>query len=177
MDLLARLGLSSSEPNEGVYDGRWSASGSVVEVLNPSTCARLASVRQASPGDLKRVLASSREAFLTWRETPAPRRGEIVRQIRDALSAKLDDLGQLVTLEMGKIASEGKGEVQEAVDVADYAVGLARNIGGTVHASERTRHFITEVANPLGVIGVITAFNFPVAVSGEWITCPRQRPS
>jgi len=164
--LFSRLGLSTSSPNEGVFDGTaWKASGPVVDSINPSTGKPLASVREASAEDVARTMKATREAFKVWRRVVAPKRGEIVRQIRNAIADALPDLGALITLEMGKIASEGRGEVQEFVDVADYAVGLSRSIGGTVIPSERNKHFISEVSNPLGVVGCITAFNFPIAVS------------
>lgn len=164
--LFQRLGLSTTSPNEGVYDGsNWKASGPVVDSINPATGGVLASVREASAEDVQRTLAASRAAFEQWRRVVAPARGEVVRQIRNAIADALPDLGALITLEMGKIASEGRGEVQEFVDVADYAVGLSRSIGGSVIPSERNKHFIAEVSNPLGVVGCITAFNFPIAVS------------
>lgn len=101
-----------------------------------------------------------------WRETPAPKRGEIVRQMRDALNDKLEPLGALVSLEMGKILPEGKGEVQEYIDICDYALGLGRSLNGQVVPSERPGHFMIEQWNPIGTVGVISAFNFPVAVYG-----------
>jgi len=104
-----------------------------------------------------------------WQTTPAPLRGEIVRQIGDSLRKKKDALGSLLTLEMGKIKSEGLGEVQEYIDICDMAVGMSRTIDGKVFNSERPEHFMMEVWNPCGNVGVITAFNFPVAVSG-WNT-------
>ena len=102
-----------------------------------------------------------------WRETPAPKRGEIVRQMRDALNAKLEPLGALVSLEMGKILPEGKGEVQEYIDICDFALGLGRTLNGQVVPSERPGHFMIEQWNPIGTVGVISAFNFPVAVYGN----------
>ena len=101
-----------------------------------------------------------------WMHTPAPKRGEIIRQIGNALREKKDAIGSLISLEMGKIKSEGDGEIQEYIDVCDMAVGLSRTIAGQVIQSERPGHFMMEVWNPLGLIGVITAFNFPSAVSG-----------
>jgi len=103
-----------------------------------------------------------------WRETPAPKRGEIVRQMRDALNAKLEPLGALVSLEMGKILPEGLGEVQEYIDICDYALGLGRSLNGQVVPSERPGHFMIEQWNPIGTVGVISAFNFPVAVYGTY---------
>lgn len=164
--LFGRLGLSTTSPNQGVYDGTaWKASGPIIDSINPASGSVLASVQEASLEDVQRTMAAARAAFKVWRKVAAPARGEVVRQIRLAIAEALPDLGALITLEMGKIASEGRGEVQEFVDVADYAVGLSRSIGGTVIPSERDKHFITEVSNPLGVVGCITAFNFPIAVS------------
>ena len=122
--------------------------------MNPATGEILGTVRQASPADTASTLVLARAAYRHWRNVPAPHRGEVLRQIRGALEANIDDLGLLVSLEMGKIRSEGKGEVQEFVDICDWAVGLSRGFGGTVVPSERKKHFITEVANPLGVVGV-----------------------
>jgi aldehyde dehydrogenase family 7 protein A1 len=154
--VFARLGLSTTDEIPGVYNGSWGGTGSLQPSLNPSTGETLALVRQASSNDVEATLAASRAAYRVWRHVPAPKRGEVLRQIRGALSERIDDLGDLVSLEMGKIRSEGKGEVQEIVDVLDYAVGLSRSFGGTVVPSEREKHFITEVANPLGVVGVVS---------------------
>ncbi|KAG2130011.1 NAD-aldehyde dehydrogenase [Suillus cothurnatus] len=150
----------------GVYDGQWSGSGDVLESVCPATGEVLARVRSAAPHELHEALGKSKEAYLHLRTVPAPKRGELLRQIREALSAKRDVLGALVSLEMGKIKTEGIGEVQEFVDICDYAVGLSRMMNGRVVASERPGHTILEVPNPIGVVGVLTAFNFPVAVYG-----------
>ncbi|KAM0788585.1 hypothetical protein ACM66B_001707 [Microbotryomycetes sp. NB124-2] len=178
--VLQRLGLGSSTtslPNEstpipGVYHGssssttQWSGSGPIIESRNPATGKLLARVQSASPQQVDEVLNSCKQAFKYWRTVPAPTRGVILSDIQAELKRFKDDLGMLVSLEMGKIASEGRGEVQEIIDVVEVAQGLARSIGGTVVPSERSQHFITEVANPLGVVGVISAFNFPTAVYG-----------
>ncbi|TFY73094.1 hypothetical protein EWM64_g10918 [Hericium alpestre] len=158
----------STEPVEldGVYDGEWKGSGGVLESVCPTTGEVLARVKTASPQELNTALAKTREAYTEFRNVPAPRRGEIVRQIREALAAKRDALGALVSLEMGKILTEGVGEVQEFVDICDYATGLSRMMNGRVIGSERPGHTILEVPNPLGVVGVLSAFNFPVAVYG-----------
>ncbi|KAF8884234.1 NAD-aldehyde dehydrogenase [Gymnopilus junonius] len=132
----------------------------------PTTGEELARVLSASPAELHEAVERSREAYTHFRNVPAPRRGEILRQIREALAAKREDLGALVSLEMGKIRTEGVGEVQEFVDICDYAVGLSRMMNGRVVASERPGHSILEVPNPLGVVAVLSAFNFPVAVYG-----------
>ncbi|KAG9078702.1 hypothetical protein FS749_009241 [Ceratobasidium sp. UAMH 11750] len=150
----------------GVYDGKWGGSGEPLKAYCPSTGEHLADVLTATPSETRRSLERSREAYLSIRNMPAPRRGELIRQIRVALAEKRDDLGALVSLEMGKIRTEGEGEVQEFVDICDYAVGLSRMMNGRVVASERPGHSILEVPNPLGVVGVLSAFNFPIAVYG-----------
>ncbi|KAH9048861.1 NAD-aldehyde dehydrogenase [Lactarius hengduanensis] len=150
----------------GVYDGEWKGSGDILQSVCPTTGEVLAHVKSASPAELHAALEKTREAYVHFRSIPAPRRGEIIRQIREALAAKREELGALVSLEMGKIRTEGVGEVQEFVDVCDYAVGLSRMLNGKVINSERPGHTILEVPNPLGVLGVLSAFNFPVAVYG-----------
>ncbi|KAI0058350.1 NAD-aldehyde dehydrogenase [Artomyces pyxidatus] len=150
----------------GVYDGQWKGSGDVLESICPTTGEVLARVKSASPEELSVALEKAREAYKEFRLIPAPRRGELVRQLREALAAKRDELGALVSLEMGKIKTEGVGEVQEFVDICDYAVGLSRMMNGRVVSSERPGHTILEVPNPLGIVAVLSAFNFPVAVYG-----------
>ncbi|MEM6794276.1 MAG: aldehyde dehydrogenase family protein, partial [Acidobacteriota bacterium] len=124
----------------------------------------LGRVRQASAADYERVARASAEAFDAWRRWPAPQRGEVVRQLGEALRENKEPLGQLVTLEMGKILSEGLGEVQEMIDMADLAVGMSRQLFGKTMHSERPLHRMYEQWHPLGPVGIITAFNFPVAV-------------
>jgi len=131
---------------------------------NPATGCELGRVRLATAEDYDRIAENSARVFEKWRMVPAPRRGEIVREIGDALREKKDELGALVTREMGKILAEGRGEVQEMIDVADFAVGLSRQLYGLTMASERSRHRLYEQWHPLGPAGVISAFNFPVAV-------------
>jgi aldehyde dehydrogenase (NAD+) len=161
--VLAALGLS--EANSGVYAGGWrDASGEVIEIENPATGDPIAAVTLASAQDYESVVASSVETFGRWRMLPAPRRGEYVRALGDALREHRDDLGALVSLEMGKILPEGVGEVQEMIDICDFAVGLSRQLYGVTMASERPRHRMYEQWHPLGPVGVISAFNFPVAV-------------
>ncbi|KAI0827420.1 NAD-aldehyde dehydrogenase [Trametes gibbosa] len=164
--VLSTLDLHSSRELSGVYDGEWRGSGEVLESVCPTTGEVLARVQSATPEELQRALERSREAYKVLRNVPAPKRGEILRQIREALAAKRDALGALISLEMGKIRTEGVGEVQEFVDIADYAVGLSRMMNGRMVASERPGHSILEVPNPLGVVAVLSAFNFPVAVYG-----------
>ncbi len=132
--------------------------------LNPADGSELGRVRLASVEDYERAVAKSIQVFQRWRMFPAPKRGEIVREIGDELRRYKEDLGTLVTLEMGKILAEGKGEVQEMIDIADFAVGLSRQLYGLTIASERPEHRMLEQWQPLGAVGVISAFNFPVAV-------------
>ncbi|EKM57079.1 uncharacterized protein PHACADRAFT_119267 [Phanerochaete carnosa HHB-10118-sp] len=164
--VLGALDIPTAREVPGVYDGAWSGSGEVFESVCPTTGEVLARVQGASPQELQAAIEKSREAYHFFRSVPAPRRGEILRQIREALAAKRDELGALISLEMGKIRTEGVGEVQEFVDIADYATGLSRMMNGRVVASERPGHSILEVPNPLGVVAVLSAFNFPVAVYG-----------
>ena len=162
--ILARLGLQSV--NSGACGRSWipSPQGGALSSINPATGSEIASVRMASADDYERVVADAHEVFLRWRLLPAPKRGEIVRQIAEELRACKDDLGALVTIEMGKILAEGKGEVQEMIDIADFATGLSRQLYGLSMHSERPEHRMLEQWHPLGVVGVISAFNFPVAV-------------
>ncbi|HEY2012787.1 MAG TPA: aldehyde dehydrogenase family protein [Bryobacteraceae bacterium] len=152
--------------NSGACYGDWiaSPSGAELESLNPATSEPLAKVKLAGPADYECVMERAAEAFLAWRMVTAPKRGEIVREIADELRAHKADLGALVTLEMGKILAEGLGEVQEMIDVADFAVGLSRQLYGLTMHSERPGHRMYEQWHPLGIVGVISAFNFPVAV-------------
>ncbi|KAH9947837.1 NAD-aldehyde dehydrogenase [Amylocystis lapponica] len=164
--ILSALDIAPEKEVPGVYDGEWKGTGELLESVCPTTGELLAHVQSASPQELHAALHKAREAYEFFRIVPAPKRGEILRQIREALAAKRDDLGALVSLEMGKIRTEGVGEVQEFVDMADYGVGLSRMMNGRVIASERPGHSILEVPNPLGVVAVLSAFNFPVAVYG-----------
>jgi L-aminoadipate-semialdehyde dehydrogenase len=138
--------------------------GHEVVSFNPSTGAELGRVRLASAEDYDETVRHAQETFGRWRLLPAPQRGEIVREIGDALREAKDELGTLVTLETGKILAEGKGEVQEMIDIADFATGLSRQLYGLAMHSERPGHRMYEQWHPLGVVGVISAFNFPVAV-------------
>ncbi len=157
--------LGLSEHNSGVFAGDWlEATGERAEVVNPTNGETLATVAMASGDDYDRVAQASVETFQRWRNLPAPKRGEYVRRLGDALREKIEPLGALVTLEMGKILPEGIGEVQEMVDICDFAVGLSRQLYGNTMASERPNHRMYEHWHPLGPVGVISAFNFPVAV-------------
>lgn len=155
---------SSDDRVMGAFSGEWSASGPALEVVSPIDGAKIASVTTASSDDAEKVLESARAAFLEWRKVPAPVRAEVVRQIGGALREHKEALAEVVCLEMGKTMAESVGEVQEMIDVCDFAVGLGRQIGGLTLPSERAGHRIVEQWHPLGPVGVVTAFNFPVAV-------------
>ncbi|HOX58570.1 MAG TPA: aldehyde dehydrogenase family protein [Candidatus Paceibacterota bacterium] len=159
---LQRLGLKAENP--GVFCDEWLGSGKALKCISPIDGRALATVRTATAQDYERAILRAQEAFCEWQLVPAPRRGEIVRQLGNALRNAKRDLGRLVTLEMGKILAEGQGEVQEMIDICDFAVGLSRQLYGLTIASERPQHRMMEQWHPLGVVGVITAFNFPVAV-------------
>jgi aldehyde dehydrogenase (NAD+) len=151
--LLDRLGVDAAAFAAGGLPARSPITGEVV-----------AELRQATAADAAAAIGRAQEAFLAWRQVPGPRRGEFVRLLGEELRAAKADLGMLVTCEAGKIASEGQGEVQEMIDICDYAVGLSRQLFGLTIATERPDHRMMETWHPLGVAGVITAFNFPVAV-------------
>jgi aldehyde dehydrogenase (NAD+) len=136
----------------------------VIEPTDPSTGEVLAKVYASSEADYETIVERARESFKVWRTTPAPRRGEAIRLCANALREHKDALGSLVSLEMGKIKPEGDGEVQEMIDIADFAVGLSRQLYGLTMHSERPGHRMYEQYHPLGVVGIISAFNFPVAV-------------
>ncbi len=164
--LLRRLGIEPVRPHPGAYDGtfRTSDDGGELRVVCPADGKLLARVAKATRADYERVVATGTDVFARWRMLPAPQRGEVVRRIGEELRRRKADLGALVSLEAGKIASEGLGEVQEMIDMADFAVGLSRQLYGMTMQSERPRHRMFEQWHPLGTVGVITAFNFPVAV-------------
>ena len=165
-ETLGALGLH--EINAGTWSGShgWSTdnSGVLIESVNPASGQRLAQIRGTTAADYEHVLACAVEAAGTWRRTPAPKRGEIVRLLGAELRLHKDALGSLVSLENGKIKAEGDGEVQEMIDIADFAVGQSRMLYGNTMHSERAQHRMYEQWHPLGVVGVISAFNFPVAV-------------
>ncbi|HZU25877.1 MAG TPA: aldehyde dehydrogenase family protein [Bryobacteraceae bacterium] len=163
-DILGRLGIA--EVNSGACVDDWIAMPGGAELVsyNPHDGEPLARVRMASAADYERVVENSARVFDSWRMLPAPQRGLIVRELGDELRRAKEDLGALVTLEMGKVLAEGRGEVQEMIDVADFAVGLSRQLYGLTMPSERPLHRLYEQWHPLGPVGVISAFNFPVAV-------------
>jgi aldehyde dehydrogenase (NAD+) len=164
--LLDKLGIE--EVNAGAStgaDGWISAPGGKELVsVNPTTGEPIAAIVQATPDVYQKVAAKSHRAFQSWREVPAPKRGEVVRDLGQALRELKDPLGDLISLEMGKIRAEGRGEVQEMIDICDFAVGLSRQLYGLSMHSERPRHRMYEQWHPLGVVGVVTSFNFPMAV-------------
>src|SRR6188474_1854979 len=159
---LEKLGLT--DDNAGVFDGEWRGGGVTIEKISPIDGRRLAGIRTASDDDYDKAISRAHEAFVKWRVTPGPVRGETVRRLGNALRELKHELGQLVTLETGKIIAEGEGEVQEMIDICDFAVGQSRMLYGLTIQSERPNHRLMEQWHPLGVIAVISAFNFPVAV-------------
>src|ERR1700719_1506631 len=160
--IIEKLGLA--EDNAGVFDGKWRGGGAKIDKISPIDGRRLASVNTASDEDYEKTITRAKEAFLKWRVTPGPVRGETVRRLGNALREFKHELGQLVTLESGKIVAEGEGEVQEMIDICDLAVGQSRMLYGLTIQSERPNHRLMEQWQPLGVVAVISAFNFPVAV-------------
>ena len=160
---LEKLGIKKL--NSGAYCGEWlDTNGEILDVYSPIDDTLLARVKMADENDYKKVSERTSQAFKEWRMIPAPKRGEIIRQIGLELRKYKEDLGKLVTIEMGKILTEGLGEVQEMIDMADFAVGLSRQLYGKTIMSERPNHRMYEQWHPLGVVGIISAFNFPVAV-------------
>src|SRR6059058_1595076 len=158
--------LALSEENAGVFAGDWSRSrgGAKIDKISPIDGRRLASIRTASDEDYQTTITRAQEAFEKWRRTPGPVRGDTVRRLGNALRELKHELGQLVTLETGKIVAEGEGEVQEMIDICDFAVGQSRMLYGLTIQSERKNHRLMEQWHPFGLVAVITAFNFPVAV-------------
>jgi aldehyde dehydrogenase (NAD+) len=161
-DFLKTLGVDQN--NLGGFCGEWLASGPKLDVITPIDGSKIGTVTQVTEADCDQIVARSHQAFLEWRMIPAPKRGELVRQLGVRLREVKKELGALVTLEMGKIRPEGEGEVQEMIDICDFACGLSRQLYGLTMHSERPRHRMYEQWHPLGVVGVISAFNFPVAV-------------
>ena len=163
-EIFAALGLEDS--NSGAYAGAWlNASGDRLDSFDPASTESIGTVVQASRDDYESVVQAAANTFTDWRMLPPPKRGEYVRRFANALREVKEPLGALIALEMGKIQAEGEGEVQEMVDVADFAVGLSRQLYGLTMASERPRHRMYEQWHPLGAPSASSAaFNFPVAV-------------
>jgi aldehyde dehydrogenase (NAD+) len=166
MEFLKQLGVGQDNPGAYFGNGNWSKTQDqgTIESVNPATGELIGRVYGASADDYERVLSTAAQVFEEWRKVPAPRRGEAVRLCTEALRRNKDALGSLVSLEMGKIKPEGDGEVQEMIDIGDFALGQSRMLYGLSMHSERARHRMYEQWHPLGIVGVISSFNFPVAV-------------
>lgn len=164
--VLSALGLSGTESGTYLGRGEWSktSDAGILEPVNPSTGEIIGRVYASNQSDYDIIVERAQAAFAVWRSTPAPKRGEAIRLCAEALRANKDALGTLVAFEMGKIKPEGDGEVQEMIDIADFAVGLSRQLYGLTMHSERLGHRMYEQYHPLGIVGIISAFNFPVAV-------------
>jgi aldehyde dehydrogenase (NAD+) len=164
--ILKTLGLAESVSGTYLGQGEWSKTvdAGVLEPINPTTGEVLGRVHASSQADYELIIQRAQAAFKVWRTTPAPKRGEAIRLCSDALRANKDALGSLVALEMGKSKPEGDGEVQEMIDIGEFAVGLSRQLYGLTMHSERPGHRMYEQWHPLGLVGIISAFNFPVAV-------------
>lgn len=161
--VLKVLGIEDS--NNGCSTGSNSfGNGKTIDSFSPVDGEKIASVTTATESDYKKIISTAKDAFQTWRMMPAPQRGEIVRQFGEVLRTHKEDLGMLVSYEMGKSYQEGLGEVQEMIDICDFAVGLSRQLHGFTMHSERPKHRMYEQYHPLGIVGIISAFNFPVAV-------------
>lgn len=172
-DFLDRLGIKKTNSGVSFGDGFLEkTSGGTIPSINPSNEEVIAEVMMAGPDDYELVKEKAIEGFKKWRKLPVPARGLIVKEIVREIERQKNDLGALISLEMGKILPEGRGEVQEIIDVADTAIGYSRQAigGGPIKPSERPNHFMFEIWEPLGVTGIITAFNFPMAVWG-WNAC------
>ena len=163
-DALHKLGIKDTNFGASTGTVHWNTSGKKVDSYSPADGQYIGSVNQATAEDYEKVMQAATEAFKVWRMMPAPKRGEVVRQIGDRLREYKEPLGQLVSYEMGKSLQEGLGEVQEMIDICDFAVGLSRQLYGLTMHSERPKHRMYEQWHPLGVVGIISAFNFPVAV-------------
>lgn len=164
MDFLQQLGIATGNAGTSTGIKTFAGSGQKIDSISPVDGKLVGSVSETSPEDYSKVVETARQAFLEWRKVPAPKRGEIVRQFGEALRKNKEPLGKLVSYEMGKSLQEGLGEVQEMIDICDFAVGLSRQLYGLTMHSERPGHRMYEQWHPLGIVGIISAFNFPVAV-------------
>ena len=162
LDFLKELGIEKL--NFGGYSDKWLGSGSELDSVTPVDGTLIAKIKQCNSGDYENIMQKSSEIFNKWRMEPAPKRGEVVRNLANAFRKHKVALGKLISWEMGKIQAEGEGEVQEMIDIADYAVGLSRQLYGKTMHSERPNHRMYEQWHPLGTVGIVTAFNFPGAV-------------
>ena len=165
-DILKKLSIKEKNYGSCVGGENWLSTSTegVIESVNPSNGKVIARVFKCSEADYDKVLSESNKAFNEWRKVPAPVRGQLIFEMGNELRRNKDALGSLVSLEMGKIKAEGDGEVQEMIDIADFAVGLSRQLYGLTMHSERPDHRMYEQWHPLGNVGIISAFNFPVAV-------------
>ena len=163
-EILSSFGIE--QMNNGASTGSsWiKTQGEIIDVYSPVDGALMASVKSAEEADYEKVIAKASEAYKVWRQKPAPLRGEVIRQLAEKLREVKEPLGQLVSYEMGKSLQEGLGEVQEMIDICDFAVGLSRQLYGLTMHSERPGHRMYEQYHPIGIVGIISAFNFPVAV-------------
>ena len=162
LDFLEELGIE--DLNLGGYSESWLGSGADLDCITPVDGTLIAKVKQCNSGDYGTIMQRSSQIFKKWRMEPAPKRGEVVRNLANAFRKHKTALGKLISWEMGKIQAEGEGEVQEMIDIADYAVGLSRQLYGKTMHSERPNHRMYEQWHPLGTVGIVTAFNFPGAV-------------
>ncbi|MEK6221510.1 MAG: aldehyde dehydrogenase family protein, partial [Chloroflexota bacterium] len=164
--LLKKLKIDEVNPSASFGMNNWitDPKGKELVSYNPTTGEPIAKIIQATQTSYDQVVKASQKAFSTWRDVPAPKRGDLVRDLGNATRELKEPLGDLISLEMGKIKSEGHGEVQEMIDICDFAVGQSRQLYGLTMHSERPKHRMYEQWHPLGIVGVITAFNFPVAV-------------
>ena len=162
LEFLSELGID--DVNLGGFSTEWYGSGSDLESIAPSNGNKIATIRQCSSGDYEKIMQDTSNIFKKWRMEPAPKRGEVVRLLANEFRKHKIALGKLISWEMGKIQAEGEGEVQEMIDIADYAVGLSRQLYGKTMHSERPNHRMYEQWHPLGTVGIVTAFNFPGAV-------------
>ena len=163
-DILGQFGIQ--ENNSGASTGtQWiNTTGASIASVSPVDAQVIANVTMATPAEYHQVIEKAQAAFVEWRKIPAPKRGEIVRQLAERIRFYKEPLGKLVSYEMGKSLQEGLGEVQEMIDICDFAVGLSRQLYGLTMHSERPGHRMYEQYHPLGIVGIISAFNFPVAV-------------
>ena len=162
LEFIRELGIK--DVNLGGFSTAWGGSGSDLESVTPADGSVIAVVKQCGSGDYEKIIQDATSVFKKWRMEPAPKRGEVVRLLANEFREHKVALGKLISWEMGKIQAEGEGEVQEMIDIADYAVGLSRQLYGKTMHSERPNHRMYEQWHPLGVVGIVTAFNFPGAV-------------
>lgn len=163
-ELFSKLSISANPAGASTGVNWLTTNGAGIDVFSPVNGVQLATVKSTEEADYQKIIEKAQKAFVEWRKVPAPQRGEVIRQYGQVLRENKQALGELVTLEMGKSIQEGLGEVQEMIDICDFAVGLSRQLYGLTMHSERPEHRMYEQYHPLGLIGIISAFNFPVAV-------------